>query len=88
MAAPVGNQNASKKTRMLGEALKRILVQNPEEAEAVARKTLEAAKAGEAWAQALIYERVDGRLPQPVVGDEDEPPILLRGLIELVRPGS
>lgn len=88
MAAPIGNQNASKKTRMLGEALKRILVQNPEEAEAVARKTLEAAKAGEAWAQALIYERVDGRLPQPVIGDDEEPPILMKGLIELVRPGS
>ncbi len=75
MAAPAGNQNAAKKNRMLGDALKRILTQDPEEVRAVAVKLVESAKAGEAWAQALIWDRVDGKLPTSLVGDSESDPI-------------
>jgi hypothetical protein len=85
MGAPVGNQNGAKKNRMLTDALRRELVQNPEDALAVARKTIDAAKAGEAWAQNLIYDRIDGKVPQPVVGDDESPPINL--LAEVVTRG-
>jgi hypothetical protein len=61
--APVGNRNGAKKNRMLTDALKRELTQNPEEVTAIARKLIESAKAGESWAQQLIHERVDGKVP-------------------------
>lgn len=81
MGAPVGNQNAAKSKRLLTDALKRELVQNPEEALRVARKTIDAAIAGEAWAQSLIYERVDGKVPQAIVGDDEHDPISIKELV-------
>lgn len=73
--APKGNQNAAKRNRLLTDALRRELVQTPEDALAIVRKTIEAAKAGEQWAQNLAYERLDGKVPQAIVGDDDEAPI-------------
>lgn len=87
--APVGNTNGAKKNRLLTDALKRELTQNPEEVRAIALKLIERAKEGDAWAQALIYERCDGKVPQALIGgDDDEPPVKLKGVVELVRPGS
>lgn len=83
MAAPVGNKNAAKKSRLLSDALKRELTQRPDDALAITNKLIEAAKAGESWAQVLIHDRCDGKVPQPIVGDDDEPPIHV-ARIELV----
>jgi hypothetical protein len=86
MGAPVGNTNASKKNRLLTDSLRRELTQNPSDVLAITRKLIEAAKSGEAWAQALIHDRSDGKVPQPVVGDADEDPIQVEGRIKLVKP--
>jgi hypothetical protein len=75
MSAPEGNQNAAKRNRMLTAALKRELTQKPEDVVAIAQKLIESAKSGDSWAQNLIFDRVDGKVPQPLVGDEDEAPI-------------
>jgi len=69
MGAPAGNKNAARKNRMLGDALLRELTQNPEEVREVALKLVASAKAGEAWAQSLIWERVDGKLPSDLTID-------------------
>jgi hypothetical protein len=83
--APVGNQNAAKAKRMLTDALRRELTQNPEDVRLIARKLIESAKAGEPWAQTLIHDRVDGKAPQPLTGgDEDDAPIRTVTRIELV----
>lgn len=73
--APVGNQNGVKKQRLLTDTLKRELTQRPEDLLAIANKLIESAKNGEAWAMALIHDRVDGKAPQPIVGgnEEDDP---------------
>jgi hypothetical protein len=71
--APPGNTNGAKKNRLLTDTLKRELIQNPDDALAIARKLIESAKAGESWAQVLIHDRVDGKVPQAIVGDDDEP---------------
>lgn len=84
--APLGNTNSSKKRRLLGDCLKRELTQNPEDVLAIARRVIQGAKAGEPWAVALAYDRTDGKLPQPIVGDDDEPPVSVKGVLELVRP--
>lgn len=82
--APVGNRNGAKKNRLLTDALRRELVQNPDDALAIARKTIECAKNGEPWAQALAYERMDGKVAQAIVGDDEEAPISVVTRIELV----
>jgi hypothetical protein len=81
MGAPTGNQNGAKKNRLLTDALRRELVQNPDDAVAIARKTIECAKAGEPWAQNLAYERLDGKVPQAIVGDDEEAPITIREIV-------
>ena len=85
MGAPVGNQNGAKKKRLLTDCLKRELTQNPEDILAITRKTIEAAKAGEPWAQQLAYDRSDGKVPQPIVGDDEEDPVRVNtiGLVDL-----
>lgn len=73
--APLGNANAAKRNRLLGDALKRELTQHPERVLKIVERTLTCAEAGEEWAQRLVYERVDGKMPQPLVGDDEEPAI-------------
>jgi hypothetical protein len=80
--APVGNRNGAKQNRMLTDALKRELTQNPDDVLAIARKLIDSAKSGDPWAQNLIYDRVDGKVPQALVGDDEHPPI---GIAEIVR---
>lgn len=79
--APVGNQNGVKKKRLLSDALKRELTQKPDDVVAIAQRLIESAKNGEPWAMALIHDRVDGKAPQPVVGDDDEAPISVREIL-------
>jgi hypothetical protein len=84
MGAPVGNRNAAKKQRLLTDCLKRELTQSPEDVLAITRKLIESAKAGEPWAQALVHDRSDGKVPQPIVGDDEEAPIRV-DRVELVN---
>lgn len=88
MAGTVGNTNAAKQNRMLGDCLKRELTQRPQEVLAIANKLIESAKAGEAWAMALIHERVDGKMPQPIGGDPDAPPIQHHHTIDWLNGAS
>jgi hypothetical protein len=79
--APLGNQNAAKRNRMLTDALKRALTQNPEDVAAIAQKLIDSAKSGDSWAQNLIFDRVDGKVPQAIVGDDEHDPISLKEII-------
>ena len=87
MGAPIGNTNAKKQNRILTDSLRRELTQNPEDVLAITRKLIEAAKAGEPWAQTLVHDRSDGKVPQPIVGDEDHPPVV-DGFVRLIKPGA
>ena len=82
MAAPKGNQNAVKSKRILTDALRRQLTQNPKDVLAIARRLIQSAQNGDAWAQSLIFERLDGKVPQAIGGDDDLDPI--RTLAEIV----
>jgi hypothetical protein len=85
--APLGNQNSAKRNRLLGDTLKRELRQRPEDVLAIVNKTIVSAIAGEEWAQRLIYERVDGKMPQAIVGDDDEPAVKFSRVIrQIVDP--
>ncbi len=83
--APLGNKNATKKRRLLGDALVRELVQHPERATNIVRKLLDSAEAGEPWAQQLVWERTDGKVAVAVVGgDEDDNPLRHAHVVEWV----
>lgn len=73
---------------MLADCLKRELTQNPQDVLAIATKLIASAKAGESWAMQLIHDRVDGKLPQPVVGDDDEDPISVKASLDVSFVGS
>lgn len=83
--APEGNQNSTREKRMLTSILKRELIQRPEDALAIANKIITAAKAGEPWAVKELFDRVEGKPKQPVVGgDEDDSPLAVVHKIERV----
>lgn len=75
MGAPAGNQNARKRNRVLTDALKRELTQKPEDVLAIALRLIEDAKNGDSAARSLLFDRVDGKVPQPLVGDDEHDPI-------------
>lgn len=56
----------------------------------VAEMLVDQALAGEGWAIKEIGDRIDGKVAQAIVGDEDGDPINLVHLIErrIVRPGD
>lgn len=90
--APKGNTNAAKRRRLLGDALKRELAQNPERVTTIAQKVLSLAEAGEQWATELAFERVDGKMPQAIVGDDDEPAVkfskVIRSIVDPQKPAA
>ncbi len=88
MGAPVGNNNGAKQKRLLTDALKRELTQRPEDVLAIANKLIERAKEGDSWAMALIHDRVDGKAPQPIVGDDDEPAVRLSLSVGYADPAT
>jgi len=74
MANPTGVNGSGKGGRPLADALRVELLRNDgRQLKALIASTVRAAIAGEAWAAQLVYDRIDGRVPQPVVGDADHP---------------
>lgn len=79
--APIGNQNASKKQRFISDALRRKLVQDPERAARIAEKVLQEAEAGNLVAFKELMDRTEGKVPQAIVGDDDEAPITIKEIL-------
>lgn len=68
MAAPPGNQNASK-GRMFEQALKRAIAQDDgKRLRDAAEMVLNKAAAGEPWAIGVLADRLDGKPSQAIVG--------------------
>ena len=91
MGAPVGNQNG-KKAKLWEQAVKRALARMSNETvdkglDALADKLVSAAAAGEQWALIEVGNRLDGKPAQVIAGDDDLPPVKVKGVVELVRPG-
>ena len=89
--APQGNQNAvrAKKWRdSIMRALSRKSSSVDLGLDAAADKLVMLAHEGDKWAIDHIAERIDGKVPQALIGgDDDDPPLKLKGVVELVRPG-
>jgi len=91
MAAPLGNRNAAKAklwTAAIQRALdKRSRRDQVEALDELAEKLLAACESGEGWALKELGDRLEGKPAQAIIGGgEDDPPIAMKGVIELVRP--
>ncbi len=94
--APVGNQNAAKGRRW-SKAIDRALQAWPNRAVSleINRGIDEAAFEFVSKLMAEkdlgffreLGDRIDGKPPQAIVGDDDHPPLAVKGVLELVRPG-
>jgi hypothetical protein len=91
MSAPIGNQNA-RKAKIWEQAIKRALARKANSTvdnglDLLADQIVAQAAAGEAWALKEVGDRLDGKPAQAIIGgDEGDPPLKLKGVIELVRP--
>jgi hypothetical protein len=90
VAAPVGNQNAAK-ARKWREAIQRALARAEGSVDAgldkAADKLVALMAEGDKWAIDHVADRLDGKVPQALIGgDDDDPPLKLKGVVELVRP--
>lgn len=73
--AQPGNQNATKDKRIITDALRRAVVQNPEKLKLACMKVLDDAVEGNLAAFSVLADRLDGKPAQSVTvkGDEDAP---------------
>jgi hypothetical protein len=93
MGAPLGNTNGAKRHRLLTDALKRQLTQNPDKVEAIAKQLIDDATSSvpeiRQPARTLLFERVDGKVPQAIIGDDDEPALKFSRVIRsIVDPAN
>lgn len=84
--APKGNTNATKEKRLITDALKRVVTQNPEKLRKACEKILDDAVDGSLGAFSVISDRLEGKPAQSVTlaGDPDSP-IDLRWTMEVVN---
>lgn len=79
--AQPGNQNATKRTRIISDAIRRKLVQDPARAARIAESILVGAENGDLGCFKELLDRVEGKAPQPIVGDDDSDPISIKELV-------
>jgi len=78
MAAPLGNQNATK-AKPWADAIRRALARaeqnegDPRSLNALADRLLTACQAGELQALKELGDRLDGKPAQAIVGDDEQP---------------
>lgn len=92
VGAPPGSQNRANGKRFQ-LALRRALeeyeddrVKRGEALNTLAMDLVREALLGQQWAVLEIINRLDGKPAQRVIGDDDEAPVQLAGMIRLVRP--
>jgi hypothetical protein len=92
MGSPYGNQHAAKAKRWqkaIERALSRYTEQNIDAGLDLAADRLVklAIEDGARWAIEEIGNRIEGKAVQPIAGDDEHPPVQIKGVIDLVRPG-
>lgn len=90
MAAAIGNQYAAK-SRVWTQAINNVLERKHPEGrmkalEALAEKLIAGVEAGDIAAIKEFADRVEGKVPQPIGGAEDLPPLLNNLTVTLVGP--
>lgn len=94
MAAPVGNQNAAK-AKIWAAAIKRVLENRApldvrkKVIDELAEKLIDECYQGDLAALKELGDRVDGKVPQALIGDSESDPIRIEKLERtIVRPNA
>lgn len=91
MAAPLGNRNAAK-AKLWQAAIERALEKRGggdkiKALNELAEQLLKHCEQGDLAALKELGDRLDGKPAQAIVGGgDDQPPLTVKGVIELVRP--
>lgn len=92
MAAPLGNQNAAR-GKVWKAAIDRALerrsqsrIDGIKEIDALADKLLDLVATGDLPALKEFGDRLDGKPAQAIVGDDESPPIQVKGILTFVKP--
>lgn len=90
MAAPLGNQNATR-AKKWREAIMRALARKSGSVDAgldaaADKLAVMAIDGGDKWALEEIGNRLDGKPAQVIAGDDDAAPIKMEGILKLVKP--
>lgn len=89
MAATDNKPVGGKPDKLIRDALKAAIRQEPDKLKRIAQKWLDKAEEGDMQAINSLADRIDGKAIQTVVGDSDYDPILVKDfdarLIELAR---
>jgi len=72
MGAPLGNDN-NKKNKYWSDALRKHIIQNPNDLAEAAQALLNKAKDGDVAAMREIGDRLEGKPAQMITGDPDNP---------------
>lgn len=91
MPAPFGNKNAAKAKIWHGAIMRALRKRSRTEAlealDELAEKLLDKVAEGDLPALKEFGDRLDGKPAQAIIGgDEDDPPVKVKGVIDLVRP--
>lgn len=84
MAAPEGNKNATK-NKFWSDALRKHVVQNPEDLASAAKALFAKAKDGDVAAIKEIGDRLEGKAIQPVHGSGEEGEFITKMVVEFVE---
>lgn len=72
LANPTPHANGPKQDKLIRDALKAAIRQSPEKLKKAAEKVLDEAAEGSISHMQFMAERIDGKVPQAVVGDKNE----------------
>lgn len=86
MAATDAKPKGGKPDKLIRDALMAAIRQEPERLKRIADKWLTKAEEGDQAAINALADRIDGKAVQPIVGDDEHPPIEANLTVTFVKP--
>lgn len=86
MAATDSKPRGGKPDKLVRDALMAAIRQEPERLKRIAAKWLDKAEEGDQQAINALADRLDGKAVQPIVGDDEHPPIDANLIVTFVKP--
>lgn len=86
MAATDTKPRGGKPDKLIRDALMGAIRQSPHKLKAAAENVLDRAEAGDQAAMQFLADRIDGKAVQPIVGDDESPPIKASLEVLFVKP--
>ena len=80
------NPTGGKPDKLIRDALKAAIRQEPEKLKRIAKKMLDLAEEGNVPAFKEITDRIDGKAVQPIVGDDEHPPVQASLSVTFIPP--